>query len=874
MMSRRIAFFLLLLTSFFGLRAQQFTAEIEPVGAYYRLTFTVRSTDVSNFTPPSLSAFEVRSGLKVNTYSSTHITLNGMRAQKQQDAGTTFTYILQAKQSGQTTIGPASVQVGGRTLRSKPLTVKLYASGGGSGGASHSQQGQSAPSGGAEEIQKAGSPVTERDLFVDVTPSRTRVKEQEAVLLTYRIHARAGVGLSNTQLTTKPDFKGLISHEIPLPGNQIQTTMEQRGGTAYRTGVILQYLIFPQQAGKLTIPSITFDCTIVQQDRSMDMFDLFFNGGGTVGLQVQRKVPELHLDVEALPTPKPAAFTGAVGHFKVNGALQGNTPRTGDVATYRISVTGEGNLALITPPVVAFPSDFETYEAKTTDQTKTTTDGLKGTLHFDYTFVPRNVGDYEIPAVEFVYFNPETNAYETLRTAPVKLHVEKGERSNSDVDRQLALLRSDIRPVHTESNSGNWHLLPQWGTWGFRLVQLLLLVAFAVALYFLRRISALRGDTRRGRRSRALRVALASLAEAQKLLATDHAKAYTALHAALVQYLCDKLSLEKIDIQRETLPEKLGAHGVGEPEQQKLVQLLDECQLAAYASVEAGKDAATFSEAQALLDTLEKQMKTSNPKKNTTMRTLLLALLAFSMTTAFAQPSRQEADKAMASKNYVGAVAAYTKCLQEMQNDKAADDELRADVYYNLGCARYRLKQYGPAVLNFQRALYLHPAHEDAAFNLELTQLKLTDRFDAPDEFFFVSWAKQLVYGRSSTTWGYCSLAALLLTLLSLLALWTTKRLWQKRLVLTLAVLFGLGTVLAEIFAALQTAHLQADAAAVVMQTTAAQTSPSATAKPLRTLHEGTTVRILETYPSGWLQVELPDGSLAYLMASSIEKVF
>ena len=86
--------------------------------------------------------------------------------------------------------------------------------------------------------------------------------------------------------------------------------------------------------------------------------------------------------------------------------------------------------------------------------------------------------------------------------------------------------------------------------------------------------------------------------------------------------------------------------------------------------------------------------------------------------------------------------------------------------------------------------------------------------------------------------------------------------------------LFGLGTVLAEIFAALQTAHLQADAAAVVMQTTAAQTSPSATAKPLRTLHEGTTVRILETYPSGWLQVELPDGSLAYLMASSIEKVF
>ncbi|MFR1987388.1 MAG: hypothetical protein ACLS29_04295 [Prevotellamassilia sp.] len=49
----------------------------------------------------------------------------------------------------------------------------------------------------------------------------------------------------------------------------------------------------------------------------MDLADLFFNGGGNIGVQVRRKVPEMTLDVEALPTPKPANFSGAVGNFKI-----------------------------------------------------------------------------------------------------------------------------------------------------------------------------------------------------------------------------------------------------------------------------------------------------------------------------------------------------------------------------------------------------------------------------------------------------------------------------------------------------------------------------------------------------------------------------
>lgn len=219
-------------------------------------------------------------------------------------SSTTFTYVLAPKKSGRLTIGSASVRVGRKVVKSRPITYNAQAASGKSSQSSTARQSQqSSASSYNTGMQQTGSPVTERDLFIDVTPSRTKVHEQEAVLLTYRIHAKVGVALSNTQLTAKPDFKGLISQEIPLPNNQIQTYIEHRGNSTYKTGTLLQYVVFPQQSGKITIPSISFDCTVIQQDDALSPMEAFFNGGGTIGVSVKRKVAPLTLDVEALPNP-------------------------------------------------------------------------------------------------------------------------------------------------------------------------------------------------------------------------------------------------------------------------------------------------------------------------------------------------------------------------------------------------------------------------------------------------------------------------------------------------------------------------------------------------------------------------------------------
>lgn len=580
---------------------QSFTAKIEELGGYYRLSFTVTSTDANGFTPPSLSAFEVLSGPSESTFSNYQY-INGHASHSESK---TYTYIISARHSGKINIGAATIHVGGKTLRSNPIAINAQKGGGGNAAGS-SQSNQRGGGQANSEVQQAGSAVTQRDLFIDVTPSRTRVREQEAVLLTYRIHARVGVGLSNTSLTQKPDFKGLISQEIPLPGNQIQTSIEHRNGTTYRTGTILQYVVFPQKAGRISIPSITFDCAVIQQDNTMDLADAFFNGGGTIGVQVRRTVPVINLQVDALPQPKPANFSGAVGKFSIEGKVVNGTIRTNDVATYRITLSGLGNMKLITAPTVNFPKDFDAYEPKTSDKTQTTASGLHGQLTFDYTFVPRNVGDYTIPATDFVFFDTESGSYRTIHTEAIKLHVEKGERSNADVDKQLALLKSDIRPLHDIAHTP----LMAWGSLASIIVIIALLVGFAIAWKLSDAWALQQADTLGRRRRNAGKNTLRRLRQSQRIMqGKESGNFYSTLSTALINFIADTFSIEPVDVSTDSIVSLLETKNIAPDVAAAYKQLLEDCQFAQYAPGSSDNKGQLYERAVSLIESISQATK-------------------------------------------------------------------------------------------------------------------------------------------------------------------------------------------------------------------------------------------------------------------------
>ncbi|MBO7569455.1 MAG: protein BatD, partial [Bacteroidaceae bacterium] len=377
-------------------------------GGKFRVQFTVNTQNVSGFSAPDFKGFEVIYGPATSSQSSFQM-VNGRTSQS---SSIIYTYVLLAGNPGTFTIGSASVHVDGKVVKSKPVQVRVLPSG--AGGASNGGAGGGNYGGGRQQPSapavSASTNISGKDLFMTATASRTNVHEQEAILLTYKIYTLVDL----TQLDGKlPTLDGFQIQEIPLPRTK-EFSLEQYNGRNYRTVTWSQYLLFPQKSGKLTIPSITYEGVVITRNRNLDPIEAFFNGQSGY-TEVKRKIttPTLTINVTPLPN-KPDGFSGAVGQFSLSSSISTQEVDANEAVTLKISVKGNGNMKLISTPDVPFPKDFETYDAKVNDNFQLTRSGLAGTKDFEYLFVPRHAGTYEIPSANFIYFDTESRSYKTL----------------------------------------------------------------------------------------------------------------------------------------------------------------------------------------------------------------------------------------------------------------------------------------------------------------------------------------------------------------------------------------------------------------------------------------------------------------------------
>lgn len=849
-MKHIISFLFLLALTLCPLRAQRFSVDAPTSvgeGKYFHLRYTAGGDDATGFTPPSLADFEVLAGPNVS-HNHNFEMINGRTSSS---SSVTYTYVLMPRRTGTFTIGPASVRLKGRTLQSRSVSIHV-----GKGGSRQTTAPQSRP-----QVQKAGSPVTERDLYITASPSRTKVYEQEAVLVTYKIHIRNGVGLSNIALTQKPDFKGLVSQE--LPRRPFSPTYEGNS----RVGVVQQYLLFPQKAGRIEVPGLSFDCTVMQEQGFNDPIDAFFNSGGAIGVKVSRRVAPQSINVSALPEPKPANYSGAVGNLRIAGKLIGGVPRSNDVATYRITISGTGNLKMITAPAVAFPSDFDAYQPKSTDRTEVTADGISGQMEFDYTFVPRNVGQYTIPATEFCFFNPETGHYETLRTEPQPINVARGTRSDGDVERDLALRKSDIRPIiGGETRSVDLRAPFFWGSVGYWSLCTLVLVLALFAYRFLAVRIRVGADVVGSRRRKAGRMARKHLSRAEKLVGSDGAAFYDALSEALHGYLADKFNLPLSEMSSERIVALLEEAGATSETRDGLQSVIDECEFARFApSAAQHPRRELFDSAAAVIDTIEKEFAVrpaSRDSNSSDMKPLLTLLLALALSLP-AAAQKLQADSAYAAKNYSEAAALY---------EKAVAHEPSAAVFYNNGNAHFRLKNYPKAIVCYERALRLDPSSADTRHNLALCRTKIQDNFPAASEMFFITWTRQLRDTLGPDGWAMCALLCLVLCLICFGAYLLARRVLLRKAGFFSALLFLALCIGANAFAASQRVQYFAVQKAVVLRDAPLFDGSGQTARKLRDLHAGTTVVVEDSLRSR-LRVALPNDSIGWIEAANLERV-
>lgn len=585
---RKLIFLLFILTGIGNIHADgiTFTAsapDVVAVGDQFRLSYTVSTHSVKDFRGPrTVDGFDNLMGPTRSQQSSTQI-INGKVTSSQ---SITYTYVLKAVKEGNFSIPAATIVADGEQIISNAVQIKVLPadtqSGAGSSGGSNARQNNS-----SGRSSTSSNSVSNDDLFVTATATKTNVYEQEAFLLTYKIYTLVDLTFDNVKL---PDFKGFHSQEVELPSNQ-SWQMEHYKGRNYHTTVYRQFVLFPQQAGELVIEPARFDASVRKITSSIDPFDAFFNGGSNyVDVKKPLTTSKITVNVKALPSGKPSGFSGGVGDFNVTSSISTQQVKTNDAVTVKLIISGTGNMRLLSNPKIEFPSDFEVFDPKVEDKVRLTRDGLTGNKVIEYLAIPRHAGSFTIPAINFSYFDLKSQSYKTIRTEEYKIEVEKGEGNAEQVianftnKEELRILGEDIRFI--KLNDVDMHPKGRFffGSMVYWLFYIIPALAFIIFFIVHRKQAVENANTAKVRTKKANKIATKKLKLAGKLLVENKKDAfYDEVLKALWGYISDKLNIPVSKLSKDNVEEKLTNYGVNNELIREFIHALNECEFARFA---------------------------------------------------------------------------------------------------------------------------------------------------------------------------------------------------------------------------------------------------------------------------------------------------
>ena len=354
---------ILLMVSTVVLLAQNVSVVVETprvvrVGVPFQLIVKVNA-DASNPRLPEMTAFTVLANRGRSSSSSISI-VNGNVTRSTEIA---FTYVLQANQEGTHEIGAAEVTVDRNTYRSAPVSVQVVDANTsttqpqqGSGGGSGTGSGSGTGTGTGTQPNNPQQQTDAREIYVETLTDRRQVYQGEYINASVKIFSRIPItSISNIDF---PTFDGFFKQEIETP--QIRSLNEEMvNGVLHLTGVLQNYVLFPQRSGTLTISQSKMEVGINQrvQGQSRNIFDDFFGRMQTV----RREVIGRPVTITVLPLPdgKPASFSGGVGQMRLNINIDKTEVKANEPVILKATVSGNGNMRFVDAPRINFPPDLK-----------------------------------------------------------------------------------------------------------------------------------------------------------------------------------------------------------------------------------------------------------------------------------------------------------------------------------------------------------------------------------------------------------------------------------------------------------------------------------------------------------------------------------
>ena len=396
---------------------------------YVQVEYTIENArSIEQFKFPAFKQFRIVQG---PIQSSGMSVTNGVMSQYKG-----MSFILQPASTGTLKIPGATAIVDGKLIRSNAVVIDVIPEGSPRANAQHSQPGNAANQ--VPEVNEEYSIASDENLadkiknnlMVVADVNKRTCYEGEPIVATYKLYSRLR---SESRVIKRPSLNGFSVFDMMEQENN-SPTVEQLNGKTYNVHVIRKTQLFPLQAGTFVLDPVELDNKVrfIKTNRTKsgnsirNFLDEFLSDDGGDDIQEHNFTlgsKPMTIVVKPLPANKPANFNGAIGAFSIDAAVKDKEIAAGDAIQLTLAIKGNGNFTMINAPVLTLPKGIEAYEPAIKEDVDKTVYPLAGVKTFSYILNGKDTGWYDIPPIDFSYFDPASATYRTASSKGFTIHI-------------------------------------------------------------------------------------------------------------------------------------------------------------------------------------------------------------------------------------------------------------------------------------------------------------------------------------------------------------------------------------------------------------------------------------------------------------------
>ena len=514
--------------------------------------------DGDNFTPPDFSGFKVVGG---PNQSVSNMWVNGKRTFSKN-----YSYFLSPIKKGLLSIGQATIEIDKNIYKTLPVKISV-----------------------TESVSISKDPndpnyVVNENLHLVAKVSNANPYLNEGISIVYKLYYSPQINVTNVGEIETPEYENFWSQSIKIPRLQIERGSFK--GDSYNFVTWKKIVLYPQKSGKLDILPLSLDVSVDVPTNRRDFF------GNRVYNQVSKKVTagKRSINVKALPVNAPESFNGAVGKFDIKLNTNKTELNASESLQATVKISGKGNLKLFSPPSVQVPSSLEKYDPEYKEKVSTSLTGMKGFISNTYTLVPQYQGKYPVSSVEFTFFNPQLNKYETINSDDIIINVLEGPLSldenninitNTQSSNNILPSINQFKFIKTDSDLVKINSKPFIYSLSFYLILIFPVLAILLLFIFFKSNNITSSKLKESKSRRANKLAKKYLSDARKNLENKD-MFYVALEKALHNFLKSKLFIETSDYSKEKISKLLYSKNIEKESLELFIKLIENCEFARF----------------------------------------------------------------------------------------------------------------------------------------------------------------------------------------------------------------------------------------------------------------------------------------------------